>query len=414
VAHQNVTANGKEAQRGGSESMVGGVGQIDYHAFDGFDYVALGHIHAAFPVGRPTVRYAGSPLCYHFDELRQRAKGPLLVELGAKGTEPVVTLLPVEPLHRLRALEGPYEQIRAELAAASHENEYLSVTLTDRRVTPELAESLRSLCETQRILLMELSSVWQEVRSEAGLNAASLRERGLTELFTDFYASRSGGAEPNEAELSLLRKAAALAERADCRTEPEPQQFDALIPLVGRVAVHFPLHQPETHVIDIRRGFRVDFNALFLSVNRVFHCNLILLYELQKFVQRNGNSPHIDGLMAVSDRCVVNFLIPVADHRFFRLALQFVGKNTEGVIFRLRFIDEQKRCGPGDQVCPVADFFIIGVIGNAQSPDGFVVERSVITPPKFRSGFSIIIVPYFHKLTGRIRRADDKRFAPRL
>ena len=54
VAHQNVTRGGAEGVRGGSESMVGGVGQVDYRAFDGFDYVALGHIHAAFPVGRPT------------------------------------------------------------------------------------------------------------------------------------------------------------------------------------------------------------------------------------------------------------------------------------------------------------------------------------------------------------------------
>ena len=30
IAHQNVTANGAEVERGGSESMIGGVGQIDY------------------------------------------------------------------------------------------------------------------------------------------------------------------------------------------------------------------------------------------------------------------------------------------------------------------------------------------------------------------------------------------------
>ena len=58
-----------------------------------FDYVALGHIHAAYPVGRETVRYAGSPLCYHFDETRQSVKGPILVELGAKGTEPAIVLM---------------------------------------------------------------------------------------------------------------------------------------------------------------------------------------------------------------------------------------------------------------------------------------------------------------------------------
>ena len=46
IAHQNVTANGQESARGGSESMVGGVGQVDYSVFEGFDYVALGHIHS--------------------------------------------------------------------------------------------------------------------------------------------------------------------------------------------------------------------------------------------------------------------------------------------------------------------------------------------------------------------------------
>ncbi len=55
VAHQNVTAGGREAGRGGSESMAGGVGQMDYRVFDGFDYVALGHIHASCSVGRREV-----------------------------------------------------------------------------------------------------------------------------------------------------------------------------------------------------------------------------------------------------------------------------------------------------------------------------------------------------------------------
>ena len=309
LAHQNVTVGGAEGARGGSETTVGGVGQVDCAAFDGFDYAALGHIHAGYPVGRPEVRYAGSPLCYHFNETRQAAKGPLLVELGAKGAPVQIRLLPIEPLHRLRMLEGSYEEVRAELAgtvqqnadgrvpslqdadggapslqdadggapslqvadgrvpslqvadggvpslqnadsgapslqdadgrvpslqdadgrAPSPQGEYLSVTLTDRRVTPELAEALRSLCETRGILLMELSSKLREARSDAALNSAALRERGLAELFAEFYASRSGGAEPDGAELALLQSAAALAEGADCRLEPEAEQIDRLL-----------------------------------------------------------------------------------------------------------------------------------------------------------------------------------------
>ena len=249
LAHQNVTVGGAEGARGGSETTVGGVGQVDCAAFDSFDYAALGHIHAGYPVGRPELRYAGSPLCYHFNETRQAAKGPLLVELGPKGAPVRIELLPIEPLHRLRMLEGSYEEVRTELAGTVQQNadggvlslqdadgkvpspqgEYLSVTLTDRRVTPELAEALRSLCETRGILLMELSSAFREDRREGTLSSAALRERGLAELFAEFYASRSGGAEPDGAELALLQSAAALAEGADCRTEPEPDQIDRLL-----------------------------------------------------------------------------------------------------------------------------------------------------------------------------------------
>ena len=56
AAHQNVTVGGVAAERGGSETMVGGVGQVDASAFDGFDYVALGHIHGGYALGTPGLR----------------------------------------------------------------------------------------------------------------------------------------------------------------------------------------------------------------------------------------------------------------------------------------------------------------------------------------------------------------------
>ncbi len=229
LAHQNVTVGGREGERGGSESMVGGVGQVDCSAFDGFDYVALGHIHAGYAVGRPELRYAGSPLCYHFNETRQAAKGPLLVELGPKGAAVLTELLPIPPLHPLRAVEGDYESLRAAEAERTERQEFVSVTLTDRRVTPELTEALRRLYDLKGSLLMELRSTWQESDARGDLNAAALREQGLAELFAGFYARRSGGTEPEPEELALLRTAAALAERADTGAEPEAEQMDALI-----------------------------------------------------------------------------------------------------------------------------------------------------------------------------------------
>ena len=39
---------------------------VDAARFDGYDYVALGHLHGPQRIGRDTVRYAGSPLKYSF------------------------------------------------------------------------------------------------------------------------------------------------------------------------------------------------------------------------------------------------------------------------------------------------------------------------------------------------------------
>ena len=113
----------------------------------------------------------------------------------------------------------------------SLQGEYLSVTLTDRRVTPELAEELRALCEVRGSLLMELSSSWRAGDGEAVLSAAALREMGLAELFADFYTQRNRGAEPDDSELALLKRAAELAEAADPRLPPDDKQISALVQL---------------------------------------------------------------------------------------------------------------------------------------------------------------------------------------
>ena len=47
VAHQNVLAHGVRPEHSESETIIGGIGEIDFTAFDAFEYVALGHIHKA-------------------------------------------------------------------------------------------------------------------------------------------------------------------------------------------------------------------------------------------------------------------------------------------------------------------------------------------------------------------------------
>lgn len=206
AAHQNVTANGQEAVRGGSESLVGGVGQVDYTAFDGFDYVALGHIHAAYPVGRDTVRYAGSPLCYHFEETKQQVKGPVLVELGAKTCVPAIETKVIAPLHPMREIKGEYSAIRTAELQNSARGEYVRIVLTDRRPEPEIYSFFHGLFEVRDSILMELTSEYDPFQGMPSLSpAGTMEEKAIEDLFIDFYSERFDGDVPDQAARELLR-----------------------------------------------------------------------------------------------------------------------------------------------------------------------------------------------------------------
>ena len=235
IAHQNVTVNGAEGERGGSESMVGGIGQIDYTAFDGFDYVALGHIHAAYPAGRETVRYAGSPLCYHFNETRQAAKGPLLVELDAKGEAVKIETLVIPPLHPMREIRAGYEEIRDAELSAPRRGEYLRIVLTDRRVSPEISAFFHELYRGRDSILMELCSDFTQFSGEAGtLSRGDVEQKSVEALFADFFTERSGGTPPTDADAALLTHAGELLRHADAHTAPTAQDAEKLLEYLKR------------------------------------------------------------------------------------------------------------------------------------------------------------------------------------
>ena len=232
VAHQNVTANGLEAIRGGSESMVGGIGQVDYTAFDGFDYVALGHIHSSYPVGRETVRYAGTPLAYHFNETKQPEKGPLLVTLPEKGGTVGIGRVAIPPLHRMREIRDGYEKIRLAMQQNPWKNEYLKIVLTDRRITPEISDFLHETARAGGSEIMELSSEFSSFTGEASLSGSrEIREKSVEELFAGFYTERNDGVEPDGRDLALMAYVGELT-RAAQDAEPTEEECRKILQFV--------------------------------------------------------------------------------------------------------------------------------------------------------------------------------------
>lgn len=128
VTHQFVTG----AARCESEELsVGGSDNVDASVFAPFDYVALGHIHGPQQVGKPTIRYCGTPLKYSFSEANHE-KSVTVVEMEEKGNVSIRTI-PLTPLRDLREIRGSYEEVtlRDFYKGKDFREDYLHIILTD-------------------------------------------------------------------------------------------------------------------------------------------------------------------------------------------------------------------------------------------------------------------------------------------
>jgi DNA repair protein SbcD/Mre11 len=107
--------------------VVGAAGCVPPALVAGFDYVALGHLHAPQEVG-PGVRYSGSLLKYSFSEAPQE-KGVLLVTVErGSATARAVALGSRREVVRLR---GTLHELLHRPELARHEGDLVEATLDD-------------------------------------------------------------------------------------------------------------------------------------------------------------------------------------------------------------------------------------------------------------------------------------------
>ena len=107
--------DGSDAKAHGMRDIVGNLGTIPVSVFpEGFDYVALGHIHYTTMVAKnPKVRYSGSPFVLGFDEA-ERNHHILLVEL-ATGAAPVVEKVITPQYYSFKRISGSIDSVKDQL-----------------------------------------------------------------------------------------------------------------------------------------------------------------------------------------------------------------------------------------------------------------------------------------------------------
>ena len=232
LSHQFVVSGGEKPAMGGSETTVGGIGQIDASVFEKFDYVALGHIHNAQRMGREQVRYAGSPLSYHFSEAGQK-KGLTVVELGKKGSVTIsVEELPV--LHKMCEVSGTMDEIfNAEVKPDS----YIRVVLCQEILPPQVVETLRGYFTSKNCILMEVVREFSRKNQKNEMKQINdIRNISLEELFADFYSYQHDGELPEEEIRELISFVAEQTRNgSEDKSEKERvQEMEALIAFAGR------------------------------------------------------------------------------------------------------------------------------------------------------------------------------------
>jgi exonuclease SbcD len=202
IAHQFVTGAVKSDSE---EVSVGGLDNVESSAFDGFDYVALGHIHSPQNVGSERIRYCGTPLKYSFSESNQE-KSVTIVEMGGKGKLNVRTAA-LSPRRDLRVIRGSFDEVISRTVSTEDDlNDYIHIVLTDEEDIPEAMGKLRTVYPN----IMSLEYDNSRTRSEHGsMETAKVEDKLPLELFEEFYEFVNGremSSQQRELMQSLIEK----------------------------------------------------------------------------------------------------------------------------------------------------------------------------------------------------------------
>ncbi len=260
LAHAFVV--GGEATGSERSISVGGVETVPLSAFDGIDYVALGHLHSPQTLSE-SVRYSGSPLPYSFGE-RSHRKAVWIVELEADGLSSVRRHdLPV--VRGLSQISGTLDELLGAAEYSAAEADYVSATLTDTR---RPVDSLRRLRER---FPHAVHVEWARPEGNPELRYRErVHGRRDTEVAESFLTDVRGA--PTPGEMAWLERALAAAvrekdgpSRAPARMASAALEGDRAAPSVDQPIVDGRAastdQRSELEAPPIEQGHRPDFDA---------------------------------------------------------------------------------------------------------------------------------------------------------
>ena len=210
LAHAFLT--GGSAAESERDIRVGGIGDAPARVFDGFTYVALGHLHGPQQISltdsSTTLRYSGSPLAYSFSE-KDHIKSVTLVDIDTHG-QVTTTSLPAPVARPLREVRGELDELlaRADSDLAQLADAWVKVTLTDRVRPVAPMERLRERWPYTLVLAFDPEGGRTDPGTDMARLAATTDPVEVCALFVEYVDN----AAPDDKARAILREAVETAQ----------------------------------------------------------------------------------------------------------------------------------------------------------------------------------------------------------
>ena len=198
LAHAFIT--NAETSTSDRAAEIGFATQVSADVFEGFDYVALGHIHKPQNVNGH-IRYSGTPMPYSFGKEESQEKSVTLLDTETMTTE----IIPLPLLHRRKTFTGTFEELCDPRCTEEEKNGYVRLHVTDTAIGLDLLAKLRSVYPH---LLVVSGKVYEGDATTITLTMEELEqmENDPREVFRSFCREELGE-EANPHFLELFEKA---------------------------------------------------------------------------------------------------------------------------------------------------------------------------------------------------------------
>jgi exonuclease SbcD len=164
---------------------IGTLETVDPKHFEGFDYVALGHLHGRQFKHRETIRYSGTPLKYSFSEV-DHIKSFTLITIDQKALS--FEQVPLTPLRNMRKMSGYFDQMLAD-GKVNPSDDYLYIELLDTHALLDVMTQLRQVYPN--VLSVERSGLMAN-KEQVRIDKKSIKNKSESRLFEDFYQQMTG------------------------------------------------------------------------------------------------------------------------------------------------------------------------------------------------------------------------------